>query len=533
MTDDDQGPDLSKGIDASRVVEGRPLEGRVGEQAVVLVRRGETIHALGAHCPHRGAAMASGLVVGDTIRCPWHHASFDLADGAARAPSLEPLPCFRVERDGDSVRVTGRATFDTPPVADADATDATGAVPDSVVVVGAGAAGDALVGTLRAHGYGGAVTLLSADARVPIDRTNLSKGYLSGDMEDESALALRGEGFYAERDITLRLGARVESIDRDAHAVVLAGGERVPYAKLVLATGAEPRRLSVPGADGDDRLHVLRSLEDARGIVEAAKGARRAVVVGASFIGLEAAAALRARDVETTVVAPEDVPLASVMGETLGRFVRELHEENGVRFRLGAEVAEIVEDGVRLEDGETLPAELVVVGIGVTPAVALAEAAGLDVDGGVLVDARLVTSDPDVLAVGDIASWPDPRADGNGRLRVEHWQVAQRQGECAARNLLGADEPFADVPFFWSKHYGTNIRYSGHAGPDARIDTDGSPSDGDFAALFSDGGERRAMASVGRDRATLAFAAQLAGESVDGDATDGIPASGGDGPSGR
>ena len=523
MTDDDQGPDLTAGIDASRVIEGTPLEGHVGEHALVLVRRGETIHALGAHCPHRGAAMASGLVVGDTIRCPWHHASFDLADGAARAPSLEPLPCWRVERDGETLRVRERATFAAPPVTGADATEADAGAPASVVVVGAGAAGDSVAATLRAHGYRGAVTLLSADDRAPIDRTNLSKGYLAGDIEDETALALRDEGFHRENDIELRLGARVESIDRDAHEVRLVGGERVPYAKLVLATGADAVALPVPGAEGDERLHVLRTLEDARGIVGAAKEARRAVVVGASFIGLEAASALRARGVETTVVAPDDVPLATVMGETLGTFVRELHEENGVSFRLGGKVEAVVPEGVRLEDGDVLAADLVVVGIGVKPAVALAEEAGLDVDDGVLVDASLVTSDPDILAVGDIARWPDGRS--GGRVRVEHWQVAQRQGECAARNLLGAGEAFTDVPFFWSKHYGTQIRYSGHAGPDARVETDGTPADGDFAAVLVEGedgaGEPRAMASVGRDRANLAFAARLAGERVAGDGADG------------
>ena len=509
MSDDTerQGPDLAAGIDASRLEDSVPLEGRVGEHAVVLVRRGEHIHALGAHCPHRGAAMADGLVVGDTIRCPWHHASFALADGAARAPSLEPLSCWRVERDGDTVRV-GERVHPEAAVAGAETTS-DAAAPSSVVIVGAGAAGEAVAETLREHGYTGPLALLSAEDTLPLDRTNLSKGYLSGDM-DESKLPLRDEAFYRERDIDLRRGARVTAIERDAHAVRLENGESVAYGKLVLATGATPRSLPVPGADGD-RVHYLRSLEDARAIVAAAKSARHAVVIGASFIGLEAAAALRAREIPTTVVAPDEVPLAKIMGETLGRFVRERHEANGVTFRLGSEVEAITGDGVRLKGGDTLEADLIVVGIGVTPDVALAESAGLEVDDGVVVDGRLVTSDPDILAIGDIASVPDPR--GDGRLRVEHWQVAQRHGQCAARNLLGADETFTDVPFFWSKHYDTNIRYSGHAGAEDRIETDGRPDEGDFAAVFTSGsGTRRAMASVGRDRANLAFAARLGGE---------------------
>ena len=511
MADDtqDKGPDLAAGIALSRLEDGAPLAGHVGEQAVLLVRRGDDVHALGAHCPHRGAALADGLVVGDTIRCPWHHASFALADGAAQAPSLDALPCWHVERDGDTVRVGKRRTFDAPPAVGAERTSNEGA-PESIVIVGAGAAGEAAAETLRAHGYRGTLTLLSADETPPLDRTNLSKGYLAGGM-DESKLALRERDFYADNDIDLRLGSRVVSIDREARELGLDGGGTLGYGKLLLATGASPVSLPVDGAD-DPRLHALRDLEDARAIVAAleAKGekaVRRAVVIGAGFIGLEVAAALRERDIDVTVVAPEEVPLGKVLGEKLGGFVQTLHEQHGVTFRLESKVDAIVEEGVRLEGGETLPAELIVAGIGVRPDVALAEAAGLEVDDGILVDEHLVTSDPDILAAGDVASWPDRHGR---RLRVEHWQVAQRHGQCAARNLLGAEERFGDVPFFWSKHYDTNIRYGGHAEDIARVETDGRVEDGDFAAVMvTDGGERLAMASVGRDRANLAFAAAL------------------------
>ena len=511
MADEDKGPDLAAGVALSRLDEGVPLAGHVGEADVLLVRRGESVHALGAHCPHRGAAMADGLVANGTIRCPWHHASFALESGAPSAPSLDPLPCWRVERDGETVRVLERlepsrvSSGSEARVADADAH------PESIVIVGAGAAGEAAAETLRAHGYAGALTLVSDAAGLPLDRTNLSKGYLAGDM-DEAKLALRPREFYESRDIALEDGSRVASIDRGAHEVILENGTRLPYAKLLLATGATARTLDVDGAD-DGRVHTLRTLEDARGIVETAVRARRAVVIGASFIGLEAAAALRGRDIEVSVVAPEAVPLARVLGDTLGAFVRELHASKGVDFRLESEVEAIDGDGVRLKGGETLAADLVVVGIGVTPDTALADAAGLDVDDGILVDARLHTSDPDILAAGDVARWPDPR--GEGRVRIEHWQVAQRQGQCAARNLLGADEPFDDVPFFWSKHYDANIRYSGHAEDWERIDTEGDVERRDFAATFVGAdGERRAMASVGRDRDNLAFAATL--ENVSG-----------------
>ena len=534
MADDDNGPDLAAGIDASRLEENTPLAGHVGEQAVILVRRGERVHALGAHCPHRGAALATGLVVGDTIRCPWHHASFALDSGAARAPSLDALPCWHVERDGDSVRVGRRATPDAPPVAGpvpaANGAAGDAAAPSSVVIVGAGAAGEAAAEALRAYGYAGPLTLLSADASLPLDRTNLSKGYLAGEL-DEAALALRDETFYRERDITLRRDARVAAIDPDAHELRLEGGETLAYGKLLIATGASPAPLPFDGAD-DARVHVLRSLEDARGILAAldARGdggggggggdgdgdgdgsatVRRAVVVGSGFIGLEVAAALRGRDIETTVVAPEAVPLGTILGEELGAFVRSLHERHGVRFRLETKVEAIAGDGVRLEGGEVLAADLIVVGIGVRPDTALAEAAGLAVDDGIVVDEHLVTSEPDILAAGDVASWPDRHGR---RLRVEHWQLAQRHGQCAARNLLGAGERFSDVPFFWSKHYDTNIRYGGHAEDIARVETDGRAEDGDFEAVMVSGsGERLAMASVGRDRANLAFVAALEGD---------------------
>jgi len=511
MANDDKGPDLAAGIETSRLAEGVPLAGHVDEHEIVLVRRGDAVHALGARCPHRGAALADGIVAHGTIRCPWHHASFRLEDGAARAPSLDALPCWDVVHDGATVRVGERRRFDDTPVAGPHGATGDGASGDgdpkraAIVIVGAGAAGEAAAETLRALGHTGPLTLLSAEAAPPIDRTNLSKGYLSGDM-DESGLALRDPAFHAERDIDLKLGGTVVAIDRDAREVRLEGGEKIAYDRLLLATGANVRRLPVDGAD-DARVHYLRTLEDARGIVAAAKEASRAVVVGSSFIGLEAAAALRARGIEVTVVAPDEIPLAGVVGEAIGRRVRELHEAEGVVFRLESEVDAIVADGVRLGGGETLAADLIVVGIGVTPDVALAREAGLETDDGVVVDARLATSDPAILAAGDIASYPDPEGR---RLRIEHWQVAQRQGQCAARNLMGAGERFADVPFFWSKHYGANIRYAGHAGNIARVELDGDPSGNDVAAtIHAEDGEARAMASIGRDKANLAFAATL------------------------
>ena len=308
--------------------------------------------------------------------------------------------------------------------------------PGRIVIVGGGAAGFAAAEMLRRQEFGGSIVMLSSDAAPPVDRPNLSKDYLAGSAP-EDWLPLRPDGFYAEAEIDLRLKADVTAIDAKARHVVVAGGTTVPYDRLLLATGAEPVRLPIPGAD-QPHVHVLRSLGDCRAIIELAKGARRAIVIGASFIGLEAAAALRARDIEVHVVGLEARPMERVLGPQMGDFVRALHEEHGVIFHLGDTVIAIDGKRATLKSGGTIEAEIVVVGVGVRPRLALAEQAGLALDRGVMVNATLETSIPGIYAAGDIARWPDPHASEN--IRVEHWVVAERQGQTAARNMLGQRE---------------------------------------------------------------------------------------------
>ncbi|HXW23648.1 MAG TPA: FAD-dependent oxidoreductase, partial [Xanthobacteraceae bacterium] len=427
------GPDLALGIPLGSVTENAMLVGHVGDDAVLVVRRGEAFFAIGATCSHYGGPLGEGLMVGDTVRCPWHHACFSLRSGEAlEAPAFNPVACWRVEvRDG-MLYVREKIEPVAPPAGRAKT------APDRVVIVGGGAAGFAAAEMLRRDGYGGSLTLLSADDAAPYDRPNCSKDYLAGNAPEEW-MPLRPPEFYRDNGIDLRLGAEVASIDARAHSVTLKNGTSVPFDKLLLATGAEPVRLDIPGA-GAPHVHVLRSLGDSRAIIAAAKGARRAVVLGASFIGLEAAAALRARDLEVRVAAPERLPLERVFGAELARFVLALHEEHGVGFHMEQKAAAIEDKRVRLESGASLDADLVVVGIGVRPRVALAEQAGLALDRGVIVDEYLQTSAPDIFAAGDIARWPD-RYSGS-RLRIEHWVVAERQGQTAARNMLGAGEKF-------------------------------------------------------------------------------------------
>jgi NADPH-dependent 2,4-dienoyl-CoA reductase/sulfur reductase-like enzyme/nitrite reductase/ring-hydroxylating ferredoxin subunit len=485
------GPDLAQGVALTELPDGGQLLGHSGGEAVLVVRRGEEIFAIGATCTHYGGPLAEGIVTGDTVRCPWHHACFSLRTGEAlRAPALNPVSCYRVERAGD--RITVREKIDAVPQRQASG-------PDPVVIVGAGAAGNAAAEALRREGYQGTIRMIGPEPDPPYDRPNLSKDYLAGNAPEEW-IPLHPREFYDEHRIELLLGAGVTAIDPKAKTVTLADGRSLGYGALLLATGAEPIHLPVPGADLP-HVHYLRSLADSRSLIEAAKSAQRAVVIGASFIGLEVAASLRARGVEVTVVAPDDLPLGKILGPELGSYVRSLHEEHGVTFRLGRKPAEIAAGEVRLDDGSSLPADLVVIGVGVRPRVALAEAAGLAVDNGVLVNELLETSAPGVFAAGDIARWPDPYS--GERIRVEHWVVAERQGQVAAKNILGKRERFDHAPFFWSQHYDVSISYVGHAAKWDAIEVAGSIPEKNAVVAYRAGERIAAVATIFRDRESL------------------------------
>jgi NADPH-dependent 2,4-dienoyl-CoA reductase/sulfur reductase-like enzyme/nitrite reductase/ring-hydroxylating ferredoxin subunit len=473
---------------------GDMLVGHVGDEDVLLVRSGSEIFAIDAHCSHYHGPLAEGLVDGESVRCPWHHACFDLRTGeATRAPALSAIAVWKVEREGERIFVRQKREQPKPGIK--GAVDA----PARIVIVGGGAAGFAAAEMLRRQDYRGSIVMLSHEAAAPVDRPNLSKDYLAGSAP-EDWLPLRPEGFYADAGIDLRLGTEVASIDARARDVVLAGGETVPYDRLLLATGAEPVRLPISGVD-QPHVHVLRSLADCRAIIASANGARRAIVIGASFIGLEAAASLRARDIEVHVVGLEQRPLERVLGPEMGDFVRALHEEHGVIFHLGDTVTSIDGKRATLKSGGVLDADVVVIGVGVRPRLALAEKAGLAIDRGVTVDAYLETSIPGIYAAGDIARWPDPHSGET--IRVEHWVVAERQGQTAARNMLGQREAFEAVPFFWSQHYDVPINYVGHAEKWDEIAVDGDIAAKDCLLRYKSGGRVLAVASIYRDVASL------------------------------
>ena len=495
-----RGPDLTEGVALADFVDGK-LVGHVGDEEVLLVRIGAEVFAIGAHCSHYHGPLADGIVVGESLRCPWHHACFDLRTGeATRAPALSPVACWTVEQRDGRVFVKEQRAQPRPrgKTAPRDAAE-------KIVIIGGGAAGFAAAEMLRRREYRGSIVMLSNDGAPPVDRPNLSKDYLAGSAP-EDWLPLRPDSFYSENAVELRLNTEVVGIDTGRRQVETGDGTRVPYDRLLLATGAEPVRLAVPGAD-QPHVHTLRSLADCRAIIEAVKGARSALVVGASFIGLEAAAALRTREVEVHVVATEARPMERVLGPQLGDFVHKLHVEHGVVFHLGETVAAIDGRRATLKGGAVLEADLIVVGIGVRPRLALAEQAGLRIDRGVVVDSFLQTSAPAVYAAGDIARWPDPYSGEN--IGVEHWVVAERQGQVAAANMLGLNERFDAVPFFWSQHYDVPINYVGHAERWDEIAIDGSVEGKDCVLRYRRGGLVLAVASIFRDvdslRAELAM----------------------------
>ncbi|TNC11372.1 Rieske 2Fe-2S domain-containing protein [Methylobacterium terricola] len=499
-TNSEQKPDFARGISSGDLPEGAMLEGVLGEDKVLLLRRNGEVKAIGARCTHLGAPMAKGIIAKGImakgeIRCPWHHARFSIETGeAVGAPAFDPLPCYRAEERDGRITVTGRRKAAATPETKA---------PGRVVIVGGGAGGHACAEWLTRAGHGAAVTLVSDDPDPPYDRTFCSKQYLSGKAKREATL-LAPEDFYRGEGPRL-LRDRVVSLDLGAEEAVTAGGERLPYDALVIATGAAPQRPDVPGFD-DPKVHTLRSLADADALIAAAATARTVAVVGASFIGLEVAAAMVAREKAVTVVAPDAVPLAKILGEAVGRFVQGLHEEKGVTFRLGREVAGFDGTALTLDDGSRIEADLVVLGTGVAPRTDLAEGAGLtvaakDEGGGIAVDGGLRASAPGIYAIGDVAAYPDPRSGRS--LRVEHWVHAQRQGQHVARALLGETAPFAETPFFWSGHYGTSLRYVGHAGSAEDVRVEGEVSKGDFAVTYREDGRDAALATCKRDTRSL------------------------------
>ena len=484
--------DLQHGVPFRDLADGGMIAGRVGEDEVLLARKGDEVFALDAHCTHYHGPLAEGLLTGETIHCPWHHACFNLRTGSAEgAPAMRPLRVFQTVREGDIVRVL-------PPAGN-----------KHVVIIGAGAAGSFAAAELRRIGFEGRVTLITRESRLPYDKPNLSKDYLAG-KAPQDWIPLRSEAEYAEMHVDLRLSTEVDRIDASRNEIHLVSGETLPFDSLILATGSTPRRLNIPIAEGA-HVHYLRTWKDADALIADTSAARRAVVIGASFIGLETAASLRERGLDVTVIGIEDRPLEKILGRELGDFIRRTHESHGVQFRLGRKPTEIRTDRVVLDDGSSEPCDLVIAGIGVEMNLALAEQAGLTLDRGIVVNEFLQTSAENIFAAGDTARFPY----GGDAIRVEHWAAAGRQGQAAARNASGRRERFASVPFFWSQHYDLVFAYVGHAQRADDVQLFGSLDETNAAAVFRENGRVTAVVTLFRDDVSLAVEAAM--ERGDGD----------------
>jgi NADPH-dependent 2,4-dienoyl-CoA reductase/sulfur reductase-like enzyme/nitrite reductase/ring-hydroxylating ferredoxin subunit len=484
--------DLTQWIDINKAPDAGIVGGVVGKNRVFVWRNGNELRAYGSNCPHLGGPLDKGIVVGASVRCPWHHACFELATGeATAAPAFDALLEYPVAFDGRRFCVKPAPGKARRRVAQRQASS------DTIAIVGGGAAGFAAADALRKLSWKGGVTIFSEEDEQPYDRTLLTKDYLEGTFGDERLPIAQ----HSLRDLGVEFVAEsVRHIEAERKLVRLENGDERSYARLLLATGAAPRGLDVPGGDLP-HVMVLRSLRDCRRILANVISGARVTVVGGSFIAMEAAASLKGRGLSVDVISPDEHPLENVFGRELSDLVSEAHVQKGVRLHLGSKVDWIEDKQVVLQGGERIDADVVVVGIGVQPRLQLAEAAGLVLDHGVLVNSRLQTSDPNIFAAGDIARWPDPHTGDS--IRVEHWVVAERQGQVAAANMLGSDKPFTMVPFFWTKHFDLSIRYVGHAERWDETHIEGDLAHRDGLVRFRRDGRDLAVATVERDKDSL------------------------------
>lgn len=491
-------PGTHKVAHLSQLKDDRAMRVCIGDTPILLIRSGDAVHALAADCPHAGAPLEEGAICNGRIVCPWHKGTFEVATGQlVEPPALSGLDCYPVTLDGDNVLVDPHPL---PEPANAAASDAR-----HFVVAGAGAAGAAACSALREYGFSGRITLIGQHPEVPYDRTALSKFVLSGEMATDDVPPLLPDDFFQRNGIE-RLNATIERVDGQHRTMRFAGGREISFDAALLATGGTPVVPPLPGHDLH-HVHVLRSLRDARAIMADIKDSARLVVLGSSFIGLEAASALRKRNIDVTVVAPDKVPFAKQFGDRLGAMFQRLHEENGVTFRLGETVSSLegseAVDEVVLKSGARLHTDAVLLGTGVKPATNMIEGLALDKNGAVIVDATMRAA-PDIYAAGDIASFP--LSEGGEHVRIEHWRVAQQHARVAARNMCGVKTRYAGVPFFWTYHYGKRFDYLGYANEWDDLIISGDPEKQAFLAFFSKSGHVAAVLACDREAATARLA---------------------------
>lgn len=474
-----------------------------GDYKVLLTNVGGEIYAVESKCSHFGLPLENAALCGHRLRCPFHHACFDVRDGKQlEAPGLDGLATFSTEiRDGEICLAAAPDTSAKPSLT-------TAAIPKDTehyvyAIVGGGIAAANAVEGIRETDSKGTIVLLTREELPPYDRTHVSKALLGGDKE-VAELPVRSAAFYAEHGVELRTSTLVSEVDAENKTIKILGGKSLTYDKILLATGGTPRNLDVPGSSLNG-VFLMRRAQDGEIVRNHVDAGTEVVIIGGSFIGLEAAMSLGKQGGKVTVVTPENTLFEKLFGEEIGNYVQQLHEDAGVRFKLGNKVKEIYGKqevaGVTLDDDSDLSAEVVVVGIGVQPETSYLVGLAAEKDGGIRVNNHLEASADGVFAAGDIAHYPDRE----GEVRIEHWKVAAQQGRVAGRNMAGNREPYTMIPYFWSNQQGVNIRYVGHATDYDEIVFDGTPGEEPFLAFYLKGKHVQAVLGVKRDKDVAAI----------------------------
>lgn len=492
------------GVDDLR--DGDMKEVRVGDTDVLLARVDGQYYALHPKCSHYQAPLAKGLLHGSRLVCPWHNACFDVKTGhRLEAPALNGLPTHEVRIEGDRVMVrltTEKESLENPMAAPDTV------VTDTCVIVGSGGAGAFAAEGLREGGFTGPIVVLTSSSQAPYDRPNCSKDYLQGKAPDEW-MPLREPSFYQNYGIDIRTGQHVTSLNPETHEIEVrawdAGTtETIRYTKALICTGGVPNRPPVPGIDLANVL-ALRSLHDSQALRELGQAGKPIVIIGSSFIGLEAAMSLRKLGSTVHVVGMETVPFAKILGERIGKVIQGWHEAAGITFHLGRKLSALEGDGavsaVVLDNGDRLSAEAVLLGLGVKPNTEFVQGVDRAKDGSLTTDAHLSVAN-DLYAAGDIARYPT----ADGTQRIEHWKVAGQQGYVAGLNMAGKATVYDQVPFFWTNQQGKRINYVGHADTIDEIIYDGNPEqDDNFLAFYVQANAIRAVAGLKRDTAMAAI----------------------------
>ncbi|WP_321801289.1 FAD-dependent oxidoreductase [Caballeronia sp. J97] len=467
---------------------------------ILLVRDGDTVRAYTAECPHAGGPLDEGAICNGRIVCPWHKGTFEVRDGSL----VEPPPLKALTRHEATIK-DGDVYVSAQPVDSGEATKKQGGASRTMLIVGAGAAGAAACAALREAGFDGRIVLAGGDAREPYDRTSLSKFTLAGDMPPDDVPPLLDDDFFAKHDIERDESPAVR-LDATEKRAELASGQKIDYDAALVCTGGVPKPLTMPGANLE-HVHLLRTREDARAILASLEGRKRAVIVGASFIGLEVASCLRKRRIDVTIVAPGKVPFAKQFGERIGGMFRKLHEKNGVTFHMNARVSACrggnAVSEVILDSGEKIAADVVIAGTGVEPATSFLSGVALADDGGIDVDASMLAA-PALYAAGDIARFPLPRS--NQIVRIEHWRVAQQHARVAAYNMAGSALQYVGVPYFWTYHYEKTFDYLGHVTEPDGIEIDGDLDAQHFIAYLMKDGHVGAVVACEHDAAVCRLA---------------------------